>query len=255
MLRIAKIAGLCLASMLVMGMALAGTASATELLWLVCLKGTGLTRYTNSRCLEAGAGEWQSLGVPAGTTITVKLLVISILLRDTKLKAAVNCFNKGSRGEGVIEAGGKGKVTVAEYENPGVNCVSVEGCEKGTVEEVKGINLPWKTEIFKGANGNPLTRIAAGNNEGKEPGWKLKCKVAGVKNTDECESAKGKEEELELESEVTTNPEKIGELLVRAEFQQRGEINCSIGGANTGKVLGLIAILLPGGALSITTSP
>lgn len=52
---------LCLATMLVAGMALAGNAAAV-LLWLVCLEGTGLTKYENSKCLKtSGTGKWQSL--------------------------------------------------------------------------------------------------------------------------------------------------------------------------------------------------
>ena len=46
-----KIAGLCLVSLLAMGMALAGNASAAPLLWLLCLKegtsGVAPTKYTN----------------------------------------------------------------------------------------------------------------------------------------------------------------------------------------------------------------
>ncbi len=245
---VAKVGAICLASMLMMGMALVGNASAA-LLWLVCLKGSGLTKFTNSKCLEAGSGgEWQSLGVRAGTTITVKLLAISILLRDTKTKAAVNCFNTGSKGEGVIEEGGKGKVRVAEYEKPGTNCVSVEGCEKGSITAVKGVHLPWNTEVVVGTNGKPLTKLS--NSGAGEPGWEVKCTIAGIKQTDICTS---EAEEVELINEVTKNPEGVSELLVRSRFQQAAEGTCSLGGAKAGRVLGLLAILLPGGALSVNT--
>jgi hypothetical protein len=256
MIRTAKVAGLCLASMLVMGMALAGTASATELLWLVCLKGTGLTRYTNSRCLEAGSGEWQSEGVPTEKSITVKILAISIVLRDTgsAAKSAVSCFENGSVGLGLIGPNGTGEIKEARYENAKANCRGVEGCEKEGVEKVEGVNLPWKQELVVGANGKPLGRILPGPS-GKLPGYEVKCKVAGLPVTDICEEEKGFPEEVELINEVTKNPEGVLELLVRSRFQEVGHAKCSIGGANASKILGLTAVLLPGGALSIITSP
>jgi hypothetical protein len=237
--------------MLVMGMALAGSASATTLLWLVCLKGTGLTKYTNEKCLTAsgGSGEgWQSLGVPAGTEITVKILVISLLLSDTKVpifgNVAIRCSNIGSIGRGVIKANGEAEVRAAEYTNPGENCSGEENCEK--VEEVKGVNLPWKIKLFPGKNGDPLSKIEPGNKEGKEPGWKVKCK--GV--SDECTSEKEKEEEVLFLNEISAT-----ELLVLSLFQANHRAKCSAGGAEAGLVKGIVAILLPGGALSITTSP
>jgi hypothetical protein len=246
-----KIAGLCLASMLMMGMALAGNASAA-LLWLVCLKGTNsaLTKYTNSKCNEKPTSlsteeGWQSEGVPKGASITVKLLAISILLRDLGAKSAVLCFNTGSRGEGVIEEGGKGKVRAAEYEGAKANCRGVEGCEKEGIEAVKGVNLPWNTEIFE-TEKKALTKLS--NSGAGEPGWEVVCKVAGVKKTDVCTSVAGNPEQAELVSEVTG-----GELLVRSRFEQLAEGTCTLGGAKAARVLGLLAILLPGGALSIHT--
>ncbi len=252
-----KIAGLCLASMLVMGMALAGNASAA-LLWLVCLKGEGLTKYTSSNCLTAGSGSWQSLGVPSGTSITVKILILTLLLKDTKTAAGaseVQCFdNAGSVGEGVIEANGKGKVVKAEVKEPEKNCVGKKVCESKGVTEVTGINLPWTTELFVGANGEPLTKLV-GSGEKKEPGWKLKCKVAGLPTEDVCESSVGEPEEVELSfGEVTKNPAGALELLVKGRFQDARLGTCSQKKEKSGEVTGKIAILLPGGALSIFKS-
>ena len=255
-----KIAGLCLASMLMMGMALAGNASAA-LLWLVCLKGTGLTKYTSSKCLTAGSGgEWQSLGVPSGTSITVKILVLTILLKDTKaaggLESEVQCFdNAGSIGEGVIEANGKGKVVKAEVKEPEKNCVGTKVCEAKGVTEVKAINLPWNTELFVGANGEPLTKLVGTGVAGKEPGWKLKCKVAGLSKEDVCESAVGEPEEVELSfGTVTKNPLGESELLVKGRFQTARKGTCTQSKEKSGEVTGTLAILLPGGALSINRS-
>jgi len=254
MSRFVKIAGLCLASMLVMGMALAGTASAAELLWLVCLKGSGLTKY-KAGCLEASStGEWQSLGVPKGTSITVKILVISIRLADTKTavgESGATCLNTGSRGLGSIEEKGKGKILVAEAENPGTNCKGFGGCKEKGVTELVGANLPWVTEIFE-SEGKPLTKILP-HSGGGAPGWKVVCEnILGAKETDECLEESGHPEEVRLTlGEVTENPAKVKELLVRGLFEERGHAKCSVGGAEAGKVKGTVAILLPGGALSI----
>ncbi len=239
---VTRIAGLCLASMLMMGMALVGNASAA-LLWLVRLKGTGTDTKYNAGCLTANpSGEWQSLRVTSA--VTVKLLAISILLRDTGIPSAVLCFNAGSKGEGVLEEGGKGKIRVAEYEKAKEHCRGVEGCEKEGIEIVKGVHLPWSTEIIEGTNGKPLTKISSGGSG--EPGWEVVCKSGGIKKTDVCTSEAGHPEEAELVSEVTGS-----ELLVRSRFQEAISGNCTLGGTGKAKVSGLLAILLPGGAVSI----
>jgi hypothetical protein len=243
-----------------MGMALAGNASAV-LLWLVCLKGTGLlTRYTNSKCLEANPkleGEWQSLGVPAGVSITVEILVLSIKLADTKTAigtSGAECLNnEASRGLGLIEAKGKGKILTAEVKEPEKNCKGVGGCKATKVKKLEGANLPWETEIFE-SEGKPLTKISA-HSGGGAPGWKVECEnILNKIETDECLEESGHPEQVRLTlGEVTENPEKVKELLVRALFEERGEAKCTVGGAKAGKVLGTLAILLPGGALSINS--
>jgi hypothetical protein len=245
-----KIAGLCLASMLVMSMALAGTASAAELLWLVCLKGNGLTKYTNEKCLSAsgGSGEgWQSLGVPSGKTITVKIAAISILLVDNKVpivgKVKVKCANAGSVGEGLIEPGGKGKILKASYTSPSTNCSGEENCT--TVLKVNGVHLPWVTNVIEGPEGKFLTKIESGGSG--EPGWEVECEVLGIAENDVCESSSSSEsEQVRLVNEKSTT-----ELLVLALFEETSKAHCSLSKEKTGEVKGTIAILLPGGALSL----
>jgi hypothetical protein len=250
-----SIAGLCLVSMLVMSMVAAGTASAA-LLWLVCLEGSGLTKYENSKCLKAsGTGKWQSLGVPSGASITVKILILTLLLKDTGVpilgESEVQCFdNKGSVGEGVIEANGKGKVVKAEVLEPEINCAAKKVCEAGTVKEVKGINLPWTTEIFT-TEGKQLTALKGGGAK-KEPGWKIRCDAPIVgESEDRCEGGTATPEEVELLNVVTKNPGGVEELLVKGRFENKRKGTCTQSGKETGEVTGTIAILLPGGALSI----
>jgi hypothetical protein len=256
-MRSLKIAALAFASMLMMGMALAGNAAA-GLLWLVCLEGSNLTKYTNSKCLTASGRPntekgWQSLGVLTGQSITVKILVLSLKLVDLNTglgTSGAECLDEASnKGEGLIEPNGKGKIRVAEAEVPG-NCKGVGGCEK--VEKLNGVNLPWNTEIFEGPGGVPLTKITPGP-VGK-PGWEVKCKTFLGPKTDICEEETGHPTEVRLTfGEVTENPGKIKELLVRGLFEEKEETRgkCSEGGTKAGLVLGTVAILLPGGALSI----
>lgn len=250
MFRNIKIAGLCLASMLVVGMALAGNAAAAPL-WLVCLEGSGLTKYESSTCLKAASGgKWQSLGVRAGQEITVKLVAISILLTDTKApvlgEVTVKCSSAGSRGEGVIKASGEGEIRVAEYENAKADCSEEKGCPE--VKTVKGVNLPWKIKLFTGTNGEPLTKIEPGNSAGKEPGWEVTCLKEPIVGevTDVCTSPKGEEEQARL-----VNTKSASELLVTSLFEENVLATCTQGKEKAGKVKGSIAILLPGGALSI----
>jgi hypothetical protein len=242
-----KIAGLALASMLVMGMAVTGSASAA-LLWLVCLEGSGLTKYESSTCLKAASGgKWQSLGVPTGASISVKLLVISILLIDTKVpilgEVSVKCSNAGSRGRGLIKPNGEGEIIVAEYENPEANCKEEKGCPK--VTKVKGVHLPWKVKLFVGANGEPLSKIEPINGE---PGWEVTCAEEPLVGevTDVCETPKGEEEQVRF-----LNSKSATELLVIALFEENIKSTCSQGKEKAGVVKGSVAILLPGGALSI----
>ncbi len=243
-----KIAGLCFASMLVMGMALAGNASAAPL-WLVCLEGSGLTKYSNSKCLTAeSGGKWQSLGIPAGTSITVKMLAFSLLMGDSKApiigEVSFRCSMEGNIGEGTIEAGGKGVITKAEIIEPSKDCSGEKNCEK--VEETEAVHLPWLIEIFT-TEGKQLTKIKSKKPEsGNEPGWEIECEVDGIAgNKDVCETESGKEEQAILKNSVQT------ELLVTSLAAELHKQECEKGGKESGFIKGFGAISLPGGALSI----
>jgi hypothetical protein len=240
-----KIAGLCLVSMLAMGMALAGNAAAA-LLWLVCLEGSGLTKYSSNQCTEASStGKWQSLGLPSGVSDTVRLLAFSLRLEDAGTGVKVECPDAGT-GWGLIESPNKGMIKVAEVLEPEkAGCKVLKGfltCEAGKLEKIKGVNLPWKTEIFETAGKN-LTNI--GNSGAGAPGWSVTC--AGT--TDECLEESGGTESSELINGVTK-----GVLLVLARFENKGKAKCSVGGAGEGHVAGLVAILLWNGqGLSVTS--
>jgi hypothetical protein len=245
-----KIAGLCLVSMLLAGMATAGTASAA-LLWLLCLEGSGLTKYSTNQCTTAsGTGKWQSQGIASGVTDTVRLLAFSLRLEDTGAGTKVECSDSGVPGTGVavIEGPNKGKIVKAELPEPEKEgCKVLKGfltCTAGKLTKVKGVNLPWNTEIFTTEN-KSLTQIL--NSGAGEPGWAVECGGA----TDSCVAVSPeKPESAELSSVVTG-----GVLLVLSRFESRGEAKCTVGGPKTGKVFGLIAILLnSGNGLSINNS-
>jgi len=236
------LAGLCLVSMLVTGMALAGNAAAA-LLWLLCLEGSGLTKYSSNQCTEASStGKWQSLGLPSGGSDTVRLLAFSLRLIDTGAGVTVECPDAGTEGWGLIEAPNKGQIKVAKVKEPSKNCKVLKGalgCETATLETVEGANLPWKTEIFTTEN-KSLTRIEKTTGAS---GWIVKCN--GIE--DKCLEKAGEPESLELKNGVTK-----GVLLILAIFENRTKATCSLLGGATGEVTGLVAILLwNGNGLSI----
>jgi hypothetical protein len=247
-----KIAGLCLVSMFVMSMALAGTASALPaLLWLLCLENaTGtLTKYSSNQCTKAeAAGKWQSLGLPSGGSDTVRLLAFSLRLADTGLGGAtVECPDFGT-GWGLINETNKLVTKVAESNNPaGEGCKLLKtsvGCpEINKVTKINGVNLPWTSELTE-TEGKYLSTITKTGN-GKPPGWAVTCNNI----TDTCEEEAGKPELAFVGQGVTKEV-----LLVLLSFETRTKAKCSIGGAKAGEVGGLIAILLwEGNGLSFTT--
>ena len=253
-MRYLKIAALAFASMLTVIMAQAGNAAAV-LLWLVCLPGEGLTRYTSSTCLTAGGSgspRWESRGLSAGQELTVRALAFTLILRDTGAKSAISCFMTGSVGEGRIKPNGGGETTVAKYENAKEDCRGTEGCEKEGIEEVSALNLPWGGELTEGPEGKILGIVRPGSS-GKQPGYTIKCKVLGLPVTDTCEEESGSPEEAELVNERTVGPGGREELLVKGRPVGVGRGKCSIGGANSATGTGSGALLLPGGAISITS--
>jgi hypothetical protein len=238
------IVGFCLTAMLMVGMAPAGNASAAGALWLLCLKGSGLTKYSSSTCLTASSsGEWQSEGIKSGQTVTVKLsLAATLVLRDTKTslgESEVQCYEKGFRGGAVLEGEGKGKITSFEVEKPKENCRGVKACEKEGIEEVKGVHLPWNIEL----EGN-ATKIA--NSGAGEPGWEVKCKVAGIPLTDTCES-----ESKEYEEAVFLNEVIGGALSIRSVAGTLHPEKCTQGGAESGEDQNSDLFEVPSGAVSV----
>jgi hypothetical protein len=240
-----------LTSMLVMSMALAGTASAAGPLWLVCLEGAGLTKYSSNQCNKAeSGGKWQSLGLL--TSDTVRIVAFTIVLRDkesiNKENILITCLAEGL-GTGLIEPGNTAVIREAKVKEPTKHCAQLAGpCEKGEITKVEGVHLPWKQTLIETA-GKFLGKLEGTGKAGGEPAWSVSCKVGGLATTDTCESEVGKPETLELINEVTG-----GVLLIRGRFENAALGTCTLaeGRKNTAEINGLVAILLwNGNGLSI----
>ncbi len=253
-MRYLKPLGLCLASMFVLCAAWAGSAAAASPLWLDCIyRGPFNGGYNDPQCLGPGGSHaYRSVGLEAGETITVKLSALSLRLVDTETftgKSVIKCNGAGSVGEGLAEGPGKGVVKVAEVTEPKKNCERVEGpCKAGEVEEVKGANLPWKTEILE-TESKLFTKILADGSG--EPGWKVKCNTMLKSEEDVCTSVSAEKAELLELSDEKVN----GVLLVKGRLLDRIKGICTQSKKETGESSGSIAVSLPTGlALAIVKS-
>jgi hypothetical protein len=245
------IAGLCLASLLALGMVSAGSASAVEPSWLVCLEGkegSFPTKYEANQCTVAAKenkGKWESAGLGTNSD-TVRLLFPSLKLEDTKAELGpiiAKCSNVG--GAGLIEGGNL--LLVREVKLSSAECSLEAGdpffsrCKRPG--EIAFLHLPWVLQGYEEKGGKLMSRLQP-SGEGKgEPGWKLTC----GESRDECVSEAGKYEELGSSNRVSE-----GALLVLGEFLKKHKANCFQGGAETGVIEGgLVISLASGNGLSI----
>jgi hypothetical protein len=239
-----RIAGLTLASMLAMSMAWAGSATAAGPLWLVCLEGSGLTKYSNNQCGKAeSGGKWQSLGLLK--LDTVRIVAFTLVFRDresvNKENILFTCL-AGGLGTGLIEPGSAAVLREAKINEPKAHCAQLEGpCKKGEITKIEAVDLPWKQTLVETEKKFLSKQEGDGNGE---PGWAFSCKVGGITTTDECKSEEGKPETLELISEVTG-----GVLLIRGRYTNAAKGTCSLaeGRKNTAEITGSAAGLLGNG--------
>jgi hypothetical protein len=229
-----KIAGLCLVSIFVMGMAMASTASAV---WEGCLPKGSTTKYENNKCVKAAAGgefSWQEIT----NTDKVRSVGFTIKLTDTKapISTSVIC-TAGGEGSGTVGPGEFDKIETAVQKEPLKNCRGTGGCKAEKVEEVRGVNLPWQTKLSR-KEGKILDTIEEGT--GGRPGWRTRCEsILNTIETDTCT-----EEPNEPESAILKNELTGGVQLVLANFETARKANCTVGGAKAGEIGGTIAILL-----------
>jgi hypothetical protein len=232
-----KIAGLCLVSLLVMSMAVSSTASAQ--VWEGCLEGGSTTKYENNKCAKAepnGKFSWQEIT----NTDNVRGLGLTLRFVDKNAplgRSEIVCPDSAEPiEEGTVGPGKFDKILRAKVLKPG-NCIRVSGaCKAGEVTKVEGIHLPWQTTLSR-ENSKILDTIE--NDGNGEPGWRIECNTLAGLQTDECESVEKKYEKTIMINELTG-----GVQLVRANFENRAEGKCSLGGAKAAELTGDAAILL-----------
>jgi hypothetical protein len=234
----AKIAGLCLVSMLVMSTTVSATASAAPH-WLVCSEGTEKvppTKYTTKQCSTAaselnGKWEWKE---PASTELLFFQATLTLKDNGTPIEELdINCSFVG---DGPIGPGKFGRIEIVLLEPTNCKSASPIICEK--IEAIEAVHLPWQTELFETEKTirDKITEVAGA----KEPGWGGTCKSAlGEDEKDECLVVAGKEISALAENRLLR-----GELLVLANFEKKsGKLKCTQSKGEDGEVLGSIAII------------
>ncbi len=247
-MRSIKIAALSLASMLTVGVAMAGNAAAGPL-WLLCLEGGAkTTKYSSNQCNKVeSSGKWEAVGLAAGKADTIRLTATTLTLRDTKTllgESEVQCYASGIESAGYIEGPNKSVILEAKYSSPATNCRGFKVCKEKEVTEIKSVHTPWKMEMFE-TESKFLSKILPDGNG--QPGWKVACNTTGGPELDECTAPSGEEEQMRL-----TNRESTGVLLVVAEFSRLHKAECTVSEEKSGEVMGQLVLLLnSGNGLSI----
>lgn len=144
---------------------------------------------------------------------------------------AIEC-DKGFRSEGRISPSNRLEITVFEIESPGTNCKGLGFCQK--IVEYQGLNIPWTTQVYE-ENGKLYTQVRG---SGGSAGYQFRCEYLGDTLTTTCEIPEI--ERIELSNVVPEG----SPLYILGRFEEASGQNC--------KILGSIAILLPGGSLSIS---
>jgi hypothetical protein len=239
-----RIAGLCLASMLPMGMAVATTASAAPV-WEACAEGVSGTKYSTNQCLKAESGgkwSWQEIK----STDKVAIQNLTLTLADTKTPLGVTRVrcDTGGVGAGTVGPGGTAVIKNEAVEKASENCRGLEGgCESNKIEKVEGVDLPWQAEVFE-TEAKFLAKIKADG--GGEPGWAVTCKTALGSKTDTCErEGSNNYEQLVLLSIFSGSPTRLLEIGLAVNLHKS---KCTEGGAESGEVTAPQAIALEDGA-------
>jgi hypothetical protein len=237
-----KIAGLCLASTLAFGVALAGNASAAVPLWLLCLEGANAhnTKYKNNQCTEASSsGKWES--VPLENKIdSVKIVFLSlrfVLEKESLGELAIQCSK--ATGGGLIESRNLLLIREARVTNPASECtvedtLPFKTCKTSLLESTEPGNLPWLYEVYQETEHKFISRIRASEGQG-EPEWTWRCADRGY--TCVLTHEEGASEEFVNENVVTAETHT---LLVLAGFVKKRKEGCE-------EVAGHLAILLSNG--------
>ena len=212
--------------------------------WVTCVKGSG--KYENSLCVKEGSGGWETKALAATSTVTSSG---ELELEDSKATGgATGIICKGT-GTGWVA-----NLSTGNGED-GVTTISATSCKflsgkVGSCEESKGVtaearNLPWGTRLVEREKEVRDELVSGPKNEtgSGEPGWSVKCTVAGIlKITDTCEHSGNTVNAVNLRS--------AGELEEKFDERTKEETmaTCSVGGTGAGLVRGTLTNKLSSGA-------
>lgn len=179
---------------------------------------------------SASAMEWLVKGAAVAGAVAVDSSTEAgnlLLLEDTGTGVDVLCEGTDS---GSVNTAGKDEETVVTPSN----CVVDTGaatCVK--LLSVKAVNLPWTTQLEAGIR----DKITKGT--GGKPGWAVECEGPfKIKVTDTCVTETG--------STAMAN-EANGTVDATFDVHAGNEAECSVGGAKTGLVIGLVFLLTVNG--------
>jgi hypothetical protein len=184
-----------------------------------------------------------------GVAVTTELLAESpgtLVLRDTGLKAAVECegFVDGWVGPNSLGYASevlntaKEAISTTNLTSLAFTCTPVETCS-GTTAELWALNLGYESEVelMEDSGSIYYVSLILPHAGGGEPGWSIGCTVLGIKEEDECTgpSTAGKEGAA---GELTLSGTSLLEVFSKAfsELAEGKLGNCSLGGEGTGEV-------------------
>jgi hypothetical protein len=179
----------------------------------------------------------------------------AFVVEDMLVPAREECNGGSILDEGWVGPGSEAEITAIEFMNPATECKApakahllgtgepedINGCED--MEEVKVENLPWKGLLFLSGS---LSFILVGPGTGGEPGYKIKCKIAGISKSDLCEVLSGVGRTLEALN-LTGNAIELP--LVSVEFpknfkteEEEGKCTTETGSEQNGLSFGFVLL-------------
>jgi hypothetical protein len=236
-MRLSRIIGLALMTMLLASMVGVSSASAVVPTFQSCNKGAAGTKYKDNQCTEASAtGEfgWEEVGsTEAGNQRG------SLTLEDTKVPIAgtvkVSCSREG---EGAFVGPNKFS-RVNSFVN--IKCTAGEHCEK-IEAETKVLNTPWQGELENSSENTEKERNVITSVNGTGVGWSVTCKVLGVSKTDECTVANSAKGYARASNSFASNGTARVWLILLDFVRTAPKATCSVGGAGSGVVVGTVAL-------------
>jgi hypothetical protein len=232
MKHLVKIAGLCLASMFLLGMALTATASAAPH-WEQCTteKTSTATKWSEHQCVKAeSGGGWQWNEVKGTEKVKSEGT-----LRLADKKASILGETSLQCGGTDVGSVGPGKFSrVTSVTATSCTLIKAGGCEK-LIGVAKAVNTPWQGELIE--TENEVRNVITETTSGKPPGWETECETLEGKKKDVCTSGTGEEEITNAENKATSLL-----LLVLLRFFPRRKANCTLGGEHQGEVVGSVAL-------------